>query len=503
VAGAAPLLGAVLGAAVIGGVGAGGLVGGIVSASRDTRVKTAARDLADTLSEPFDDIGEAFILPVRDSLNELARGGRDLLGDIGPDLRALAPVVVDLAEGFADAARAAGPGISDALRAAQPILRELATQLPELAEAFGDMLSLISDESDSAVVGLRTILGLTSGILRATGELLAFLSRTFAGFVEGVRLIGELGNELPVVGGKYEKLRQAAVRLQGAVTDSGEAGIVATDQLAGGFQLVTDEVSGTNAVLMRHRDILRAQTDPMFALIDAQIDLRDRQAEYNQAVKDFGANSPQAQAALLALTKSAIGMESAAGDAAGTVDGKLTPAFRATLLAAGLTAPQIKAVEKRFAAARREGEKFDRKYAANISVTTSYRTLGTPPPFGLGALPHGSINVAFQHGGQVRGPAGVDRVPAALTAGEFVVNRQDALANLDLLKAINAGAAGGITPMSSLALGGDGASAGRSARPTVIEIRSGGTRLDDALVELLRRAIRSRGGNVQVVLGRG
>ena len=43
---------------------------------------------------------------------------------------------------------------------------------------------------------------------------------------------------------------------------------------------------------------------------------------------------------------------------------------------------------------------------------------------------------------------------------------------------------------------------GQSSGHAVIEIRSGGTAFDDALVEVLRRAIRVRGGNVQVVLGR-
>lgn len=43
---------------------------------------------------------------------------------------------------------------------------------------------------------------------------------------------------------------------------------------------------------------------------------------------------------------------------------------------------------------------------------------------------------------------------------------------------------------------------GSSGASTVIEIRSSGSRVDDMLVELLRGAIRTRGGNVQVVLGR-
>lgn len=54
-----------------------------------------------------------------------------------------------------------------------------------------------------------------------------------------------------------------------------------------------------------------------------------------------------------------------------------------------------------------------------------------------------------------------------------------------------------VTPLTgAFAPGGGG---GR----TVIELRSDGSRLADLLVEILRNAIRSRGGNVQVVLGRG
>lgn len=39
--------------------------------------------------------------------------------------------------------------------------------------------------------------------------------------------------------------------------------------------------------------------------------------------------------------------------------------------------------------------------------------------------------------------------------------------------------------------------------PVVLEIKSGGSAFDDALVEILRKAVRVRGGDVQLVLGRG
>jgi hypothetical protein len=43
--------------------------------------------------------------------------------------------------------------------------------------------------------------------------------------------------------------------------------------------------------------------------------------------------------------------------------------------------------------------------------------------------------------------------------------------------------------------------AGQAGAPMVLEVRSGGSKLDDLLVEVLRKAIRSKGGDVQVVLG--
>jgi len=76
-------------------------------------------------------------------------------------------------------------------------------------------------------------------------------------------------------------------------------------------------------------------------------------------------------------------------------------------------------------------------------------------------------------------------------------------------------AAGGIvpaTPGGRLAVLGEGGQdeavipldrlAGMGGGTTVIELRSGGSRLDEVLVEILRESISARGGDVQVVLGR-
>lgn len=56
-------------------------------------------------------------------------------------------------------------------------------------------------------------------------------------------------------------------------------------------------------------------------------------------------------------------------------------------------------------------------------------------------------------------------------------------------------------PVMALLQGGETVTPVSGSGGTVIEIRSGGSQLDDLLVEVLSRAVRLRGGNVQLVLG--
>lgn len=74
-----------------------------------------------------------------------------------------------------------------------------------------------------------------------------------------------------------------------------------------------------------------------------------------------------------------------------------------------------------------------------------------------------------------------------------------AMASLVQVPSSTAAAGMGRAMAPALPIGpvGGGAGGGR----TVLEIRSGGSKLDDLLVELLRKAVRTRGGDVQIVLG--
>jgi TP901 family phage tail tape measure protein len=122
-------------------------------------------------------------------------------------------------------------------------------------------------------------------------------------------------------------------------------------------------------------------------------------------------------------------------------------------------------------AARRTREWRDKinDYLAGIQshkvIRVSFEQIGTIRPVG-------SQRQLFQHGGLVAGPfTGVDRVPAMLTAGEFVMNREATARHEPLLRMMNAGAPN-VTLNQSFS--------------------SSGSRADDFIIEVLLRGLRTR-----------
>lgn len=109
-----------------------------------------------------------------------------------------------------------------------------------------------------------------------------------------------------------------------------------------------------------------------------------------------------------------------------------------------------------------------------------------------------------------------DTVAMALTPGEFVVKRSATRRWLPVLERINRSAGGdavldmlagqGFAPArgggSDLGTPGFGAVTVQAGpERIVLEIRSGGSRMDDLLVEIIQRAVNNRGGDVLAVLG--
>lgn len=123
----------------------------------------------------------------------------------------------------------------------------------------------------------------------------------------------------------------------------------------------------------------------------------------------------------------------------------------------------------------RTQQSIDKLHGKDIPITITYQWVGKPP------------SAAKQNAQRMAG-GGVLTEPVAGVGMRS--GRQYLLGEAGPEAVVPLGRGGGVT-------------SGAAAAPVVLEIRSGGSRLDDLLVEILRGAIRARGGNVQLALGAG
>lgn len=216
--------------------------------------------------------------------------------------------------------------------------------------------------------------------------------------------------------GKTEEAAAAFKLLSGWAKESG----VTTEELAAGLPEYTaaqqkanretteakTQIQGQVIALKDLHDALRAQSDPLFALIDAQENLKEKQEALNEAIEKHGKKSQEAKDATFELAKAGIELSGAVADAQGTFDGKLTPAMKNALTAAGLTEQQIKDLEIGFRNATAAGDAFAKNY--NATVTVTYREKGRAVPVsddfqsGIGGRQSGGYGsgwiVAGEHG---------------------------------------------------------------------------------------------------------
>ncbi|MGC5033084.1 phage tail tape measure protein [Micromonospora sp. DT229] len=198
----------------------------------------------------------------------------------------------------------------------------------------------------------------------------AFDRLAAAAAAQGVS-VEELKRIFPAYAGALEVAGSAAGKATGPTGELAGA----TDGLTAETKEYTTAAEAAAAASRGQRDALvdlaakmRAETDPVFGLLEAQRDLTEAQKAAAKAVKEHGRNSDEAREATRKLAVAAIALQGAAGEVGTTFDGKMTPAMRQTLRAAGLTRAQIEDVERQFRAARREAERYDGHYKANVSA---------------------------------------------------------------------------------------------------------------------------------------
>lgn len=378
----APEIAGLLAAAVVGGVGIGGIVGGVALAAKNPAISGWAGRIGKTFMDGITkEADQAFTKPLEGSLSQLEAAASSAVPKIGKIFDNLAPSLEPLTKNLIGAGNALLDGFVYASGKAKPVLDALGRLILTLGQDFESLTKQFADHSDVAADAVDHLTNSIHLAVEGIGPLVTVLAETYKwldkvnGAASGIPILGDaihgfatfLGGPLAIVGdfvNNIDNMKKASKgatwvipplteeqqKLKTAMDDSAKA--------ARGEQDALDELSKQ----------MKAQTDPVFALLDAQEKLRKQQKATNDAIKEHGKNSDEAKDAERRLAEAAIDLEGAAGALGGTFNGKMTPAMESTLRAAGLTEGQIKALKKQFGEAKNAGNDFAKKYAAQAVV---------------------------------------------------------------------------------------------------------------------------------------
>lgn len=494
---AAPLIAAAIQAALITGIGGAGLAAAIAAAAQDPAVKGAFSGLLDQVKADLKASGKQLVPALVEAAEifrvawfRASKSVRDIFGD-------LSTTIVPLTQGLVEAAQRAGPGLRKAFETAVPVLQELARLLPELGEGVGTFLELIAD-SDSSLKGLRVLIYAVSGSLiilgatvRGLAEWFGFWSETAEKVYRTLAKIPLLGTAFAILADTLEAINKPADDLNGGMRSlaGGELQVAAAAKNAANEtrklsenlgRLVSDALSASDAAIA-----WEAAIDAVTESVKEngrQTDISTEKGRENvSAVND-------AVRAALAKRDADIAMaggENASAAAVNAANAKFREQIgqlEAMLLKMGFTRAQVDALLGSY-----------RNLAAapdiNKNITFRYNTFGTPAKdFQVPGAKIGSGNLRFAAGG------------GSFRRGEWgMVGEQGP-------ELVHWGANARVysNPDSARMLAG-GSTAGPSLRggsnSVTVPIYTNGSRYLALFIEDLSKAIRNRGGNVQLVLG--
>jgi hypothetical protein len=515
----------VLGGAILAGTAAGALAAGIAGAAQSAEVHGAWAHVVDVAGMEFKSASSVLVEPLVQAAGTVVQAFSDVMPDLRTDFGILAPVVEQLAQGVAGLVRNIQPGLTSGLEVGAQILGDIAHWLPQL----GDDLSFFFDALAAGGPGLREafsdVLTLIDGMIQSLGIFIGGAGQLYS----IIKIIGEvasgqftkaaadIGMMALAANGAGEPTRRLTTNLHDGAKAAADmaAQVKNADQaindfignsmsatqiqvrLADGWRKVGEEVRQHGKSL----DINTEQGNKNAQMLLGQISLldQDRQNQIKMGVgTDIANNAFQAQVYQLQRHAIAMGfsqeeVKRLTGDLT-TLDG--TNADPNVL---------IHGADQAREAARSVGHEL-LSIPPNQTRYISIYHNEYFNEFHSSFAPSGVHGPPSARGSYVKAASGLvsgilsPRNPGTMvlagepeTGGEVLAPLKGITRDRAMSLAGVIGGAYGFNVGGPAVVGGGG---------TVIELRSGGSRLDDLLVEILRNAIRDRGGDVQTVLGK-
>jgi hypothetical protein len=369
---ATPVLIPALSAAVSAGVGAGLLGVGVALAANDPVIADRGKAIgANFVAGLQQEASRAFQGPLLESLDKLEAAGQRTTQRLGKAFDGLRPSVAPFTDSLIKSVDRLGTSLANSAATSGPALKGLGDSIFLISDGVSDFIDVLSRGGPAAADNLRLIAGATGDLLRQTGNFLGVVNQlSNNAWVTGPLLpllrkhyadAAKSGDDAAVA---TKEVARAAEKFGPAV----QRAVLPQASLATALADGTREANNQRTALSNLARQMRAQTDPVFALLTAEQDLKTAQDKATEAVRKHGRNSQVAKEATRALAGAALDLQGRVGDLGASFTGKLTPQMIATFKAAGLTDRQIANVATQFRQAKKDADKFDGSYSAKVSA---------------------------------------------------------------------------------------------------------------------------------------
>ncbi|MFI6332912.1 hypothetical protein ACIBBG_31975 [Micromonospora chersina] len=491
---AAPLMGAAIGAGVIGGIGTAGIGAGIAAAMQDPVVAEAVSGVGERLKgELTESFGAEFAAPTVRSVERLGQAASTVIAQTKDEVGALAPVMEEVADGAAQMIERMGPGLEDALRASGPMLRTLGRELPELGDDMSHFFSTVAAGRDGEMLALVTVLDLVGEGVKGLGNVIYGLSTAYELLIGGTKEVTSwmrgLTDLVPVLGDATGWLDD---KFGGLMEDAGllNAG---QNELVQSTRAVALEQERAAKAALDHATSLDTLANAQQETRMASLDFKDGLDQLEDSVKRNGTslndNSEKGRGNLRVIESLIDGAERAgkaeeqralglgkSAEAAAAAGARMRETFIADLIAAADKAGlSKKKIEEMVAALRKaDGERIQ------IYIDQNFRRFGKPytDVTGIGGNSFRGMSTGGPVGGG--GPAGVDSQVRALASDEWVATGR---AHQALLAAYGPGGLDQLNRTGTLPSGGAAAAAATFGGAAAGAAAGGGT------LEVVVRAI--------------
>jgi hypothetical protein len=493
---AAPLIGGAIAGAVIGGVGIGGVLGGVMLAVRNPAVTAAGKQLGEGLLKDLGVRAAVFIQPILHGIDMIKSSFGAMGADFSRIFNSSSKFLGPLINGVTSMIQKIVHGMANLTEIAGPVIDSISEGFSGIGGAIEDMFNDLKDNGVDAAVALDVVFKGLELTIRLVGGAINILVESF-GFLAK---FGAFGQDAAIQYARLENnAKLAAAANQGAATSFGllggsadaAAGPVASlgDKLdsiynterklfdantdtGAAFDRLSESIKKNGKSLDVHTEKGRANRTALSGLVSA---LNAQYKAYEEA-NGAGADATRvANSNYASFIRAARGLglsEKAAKDYAHQLG--LLPPTKTTSIYANTHDAEARLEAMREHLAAIHGKTISVHVVSNIVSVAGQ--IGKLAGYGkasggiVGAAANGSTSNGLTWTGE-HGPELLDLPP-----GTRVHSNPDSMRMA--------------------------AQAGGRGQGVELIVRSGGTKMDDLLVEILRTAVRVKGaGSVQTLLG--